>query len=180
MAGTHIALLRGINVGKAKRIAMADLRALLESLGYEDVRTLLNSGNIVFTVRRAAADPAPRIEGAILKQLGVSTRVTVLPARELAEALAANPLRNVADDPARMLVTVLRKPTDRTRLAALAKEDWSPEGFAVGRRVAYLWCAGGIIESRILKAVERLLGQDSTSRNWTTMMKLHALCSGGG
>jgi uncharacterized protein (DUF1697 family) len=60
MSATHVALLRGINVGKAKRVAMADLRALLEELGYADVRTLLNSGNVVFTAPRAAkGDPGP-------------------------------------------------------------------------------------------------------------------------
>src|SRR5436190_7614221 len=99
MAGRQVALLRGINVGRAKRVAMADLRALIEGLGYGDVRTLLNSGNVVFTAPRAAPDnAAARIEKALATDLGVSARVTVLTAQELAEAVAANPLLEVADD----------------------------------------------------------------------------------
>ena len=80
----YVALLRGINVGKAKRVAMADLRAALESLGYTDVATLLNSGNAVFTAPPAAAGRAAAdIQAAVLARTGVSSRVTVLDAEEL-------------------------------------------------------------------------------------------------
>jgi uncharacterized protein (DUF1697 family) len=99
MASKQVALLRGINVGRAKRVSMADLRALVENLGYGDVRTLLNSGNIVFTSPRAApGDAAARIERALAAELGVAARVTVVTAAELAAAVSANPLLAVADD----------------------------------------------------------------------------------
>src|SRR6266496_1648635 len=85
MTRRHVALIRGINVGRAKRVAMADLRALVGDLGYGEVRTLLNSGNVVFTVPASArGDPAPRIEQAMTARLGISARVTVLTAAELA------------------------------------------------------------------------------------------------
>ena len=84
MGSRHVALIRGINVGRAKRVAMADLRALMESLGYGDARTLLNSGNIVFTAGREGPDRIrARIERAMAARLGVSARVTVLTAAEL-------------------------------------------------------------------------------------------------
>ena len=176
MTRTQIALIRGINVGKAKRVAMADLRALVEGLGYRDVRTLLNSGNVVFSVPGASrADAAPRIEQALAKKLGVTARVTVLTAAELAAAVKGNPLLKVAQDPSRLLVTVLAKPADRARLDALVKEDWAPDVLAVGKRVAYLWCASGILESRLNIAVSRTLGDGATSRNWATLLKLKAL-----
>jgi hypothetical protein len=93
---TYVGLLRGINVGHAKRVAMADLRALVEKLGYGDVRTLLNSGNIVFTGPGASPeDAAARIEAALSSRLGVSARVTVLTAAQLAAAAAANPLLGI-------------------------------------------------------------------------------------
>src|SRR5204862_6684845 len=77
----YVALIRGINVGRAKRVAMADLRALVEDLGYGEVRTLLNSGNVVFRVPAARRGDIPgRIEKAITAWLGVSTRVVVLSA----------------------------------------------------------------------------------------------------
>ena len=178
MAGTHVALIRGINVGRAKRIAMADLRALVEDLGYRDVRTLLNSGNVVFTAPgavRGAADA--RIEKAMVTRLGVAARVTILTAAELASAVARNPLGKVAADPSRMLVAVLRKPGERTRLAGLARRDWAPEALAIGPRVAYLWCPAGALESPLWVAVGRALGDAVTTRNWSTMTKLHALAT---
>lgn len=175
---TMVALIRGINVGRAKRVAMADLRALVGDLGYGDVRTLLNSGNAVFTARRGAADDAAaRIESAMTKRLGVSARVTVLTAAELAAIVARPPLRGIADNPSRLLVTVLTRPADRSRLAPLAKQDWAPEAMALGARVAYLWCPEGVLASRLAEAIGRLLGDGATTRNWATMTKLHALCS---
>jgi uncharacterized protein (DUF1697 family) len=179
VAGTLVALLRGINVGKAKRVAMADLRALLEGLGYGDVRTLLNSGNVVFTAGRTAPDKAAaRIEAALTDRLGVSARVTVLTAAELAAAVADNPLLGIASDPARFLIAVLRDPADRTKVLPLTKQDWAPEAVAVGKRVAYLWCADGILASPVAAAVNRALGDGVTARNWATVQKLHALATG--
>lgn len=175
----HVALLRGVNVGRAKRVAMADLRRLFEALGFERVRTLLNSGNVVFEAG-AKGPLAPRIERALADELGLSARVTVLPAAELARILGANPLRAVAKDPARLLVTVLARPADARRLAPLARQDWAPEALAVGPRAAYLWCPGGVSASRVWKAVERALADGATSRNAATMAKLLALAQAGG
>jgi uncharacterized protein (DUF1697 family) len=176
VAHRKIALIRGINVGRAKRVAMADLRALVEDLGYGDVRTLLNSGNVVFTTSRAApGDAAARIEKTLATKLGVSARVTVLTAAELAAAIADNPFLQIADDPSRFLVAVLNNPADRPKLNPLMKQDWTAEVLAIGARVAYLWCADGILASRLLEAVNRLLGDAVTTRNWATVMKLHAL-----
>ena len=100
-----IALLRGINVGRAKRVAMADLRKVLSDMGYSDVRTLLNSGNVVFDCNAAdAADCAARIEEALVLKLGVPAKVTVIEATQLAEIVNENSLQNVADDHSRLLV----------------------------------------------------------------------------
>jgi uncharacterized protein (DUF1697 family) len=101
--------------------------------------------------------------------------VTVLTAAELAAAVAENPLGKVATDPTRLLVTVLTNPADRKRLLPLARQDWTPDVLAVGRRVAYLWCPKGMLESRLAQAVSRLLGDAATARNWATVTKLHAL-----
>lgn len=175
----RVALLRGINVGKAKRIAMADLRALFAELGYADVRTLLNSGNVVFTVTSGGdADHASRIEGAILERLGVASRVTVLLGEEVAEALRENPLAAVADNPSRLLILVLQGPEVVARLRPLLDESWEPEALGLGRRMAYLWCGGGILESRLTEAVNRVVKDAGTARNLATMTKLLALVEG--
>jgi uncharacterized protein (DUF1697 family) len=181
MAGSHVALLRGINVGRAKRVAMADLRVLVADLGYLDVKTLLNSGNVVFTVPRTArGDAADRIEKAMGKRLGVSARVTVLTAAEVADIVRANPLGKVADHPSRLLVAVLSNPADRARLVPLARQNWAPEALALGKRVSYLWCPRGSLESRVANAVNQVLGDAVTARNWATMTKLHALVTARG
>ena len=176
MTGRQAALLRGVNVGPAKRVAMADLRALVESLGYADVRTLLNSGNVVYSAPGVApAAAAAGIEEALAARLGVSARVVALSAAELAVAVADNPLLGVVDNPSRLLVAVLAEPAARARLEPLLEQDWAPEALALGVRVAYLWCPDGVIASRLSAAVGRLAGDGVTSRNWTTMTKLAAL-----
>jgi uncharacterized protein (DUF1697 family) len=179
MSRRHVALIRGINVGRAKRVAMSDLREIVEGLGYGDVRTLLNSGNVVFTVPASAAKgPAARIEKAMAARLGISARVAVLTAAELAAVVADNPLGKMADDPARLFVTVLLDPADRKHLLPLARQDWKPDVLAVGARAAYLWCPRGMMDSRLAAEVIRLLGDGGTTRNWATVTKLHALAGG--
>jgi uncharacterized protein (DUF1697 family) len=155
---------------------MADLRVMVAELGYGAVQTLLNSGNVVFTVPSGnRADPAPRLERALASRLGVTSRVTVLTAAEVAEIVAKNPLHKVADNPSRLLVFVLTHPPDRSKLQSLTEQDWAPEALALGRRAAYLWCPAGSIDSRLAAAVGKILGDAVTSRNWATMTKLHAL-----
>ena len=100
-----VALLRGINVGRAKRVAMSDFRALLHSLGYRNVRTLLNSGNAVFD---CSAEPraklADRIQAAVAEKLGVVAVVVVKSAKDMAAVVSGNKLAAVATDPSRLLV----------------------------------------------------------------------------
>jgi uncharacterized protein (DUF1697 family) len=175
-ASQYVALLRGINVGRAKRIAMEDLRALVEELGCANVRTLLNSGNVVFTASAdAAREIATRIEGAMAGRLGVTARVTVLSARELNVVASGNPLAGGGRDASRLLAGFLRTPADRRRLEPLAREDWTPDALALGARVAYIWCAEGLLESRLFEAVGRSLRDGVTTRNWATVKKLQAL-----
>lgn len=172
----QVALIRGINVGRAKRVAMSELRALMEEMGYGDVRTLLNSGNVVFTAPGASPEEiAARIEDALAGQLGVPARVLALTAAELDEIVRDNPLTGIASDPSRLLVAVLADPADRARLEPLAGQEWAPEALALGKRVAYLWCPEGVIASRVMEAVNRTLGDAVTTRNWATVTKLHRL-----
>lgn len=178
MPDTFVALLRGINVGKAKRISMADLKKVVEGLGYGDVRTLLNSGNVVFTAPKSAArDAGPKIEKAIARKLGVASKVTVIDATELVAAVD-HPLGKVAKEPRLLLVAVLASATDKSLLAPLAKQKWTPEALAIGDRVAWLWVPNGQIDSPLAKAIWKALGDRVTARNMATMLKLHALLEG--
>jgi len=179
MPHSHIALIRGINVGTAKRLAMADLRKLVERLGYTDVRTLLNSGNIVFnSPRTAVAAIATRIEKSIVEKLHFAAKVVVLTAAELAVVVEANPLLGVADNPSRLMVAVPKTVADLARLKPLTQEAWGKEVLALGSRAGYLWIPAGIIDSKLATAVGRTLGDAVTTRNWATTLKLHALATG--
>ncbi|MGX9786276.1 DUF1697 domain-containing protein [Janthinobacterium lividum] len=174
----QVALLRGINVGRAKRVAMADLRKLLGDLGFAQVRTVLNSGNVVYDGGKVApAEAAARIEEALVLKLGVAARVTVLSASQFAELIEQNPLAPAADA-ARLLVLVLNNPADVQRLAPLLQQPWQPEALALGRWAAYAWCPDGVLASKVVAALGVLLGDGVTSRNWATMQKLHALLNG--
>ena len=176
MMNMQVALLRGINVGTAKRVAMADLRTLLEGLGFRDVRTLLNSGNVVFSAPKDGdRKVAARIEKAIAGKLRVESRVVVLSGREVADVVRDNPLAEVANDPSRLLVVVPRDPSDRLRLTPLLKTRWGREVLAIGTRAAYLWCADGIGVSELWPEVDRALERSGTGRNIATMTKLLAM-----
>lgn len=173
----RVALIRGINVGRAKRIAMADLRDLVAALGYEDVSTVLNSGNVLFTLpARQRGEPGPRIEKGIRDQFGISARVTVITPADLAQMMAENPLAAQATDLSRLLAVVPSNPRDIEKLALLTTQNWSPDQFALGQRMAYIWCPDGILASRLAAVLMGRLFQDSvTTRNWATMTKLHDL-----
>jgi uncharacterized protein (DUF1697 family) len=175
VASRYVALMRGINVGRAKRVAMADLRAMLSRLGCRDVRTILNSGNVVFSAsRQPPRRIGKRIEEAMAEELGVSAHVTVLTAAEFACVVEENTLAKVAPDPARMLVAFCSDASHLKQLDAIKRQEWAPEAFAAGSLAAYLWCAEGILESRLLAVVGRALGESTTTRNWATVRKVHA------
>jgi uncharacterized protein (DUF1697 family) len=171
---TQIVLLRGINVGRAKRVAMADLRALLEELGYENVRTLRNSGNVVLSGEQGRTLGA-RIERALAEGLGVPSRTIVLSADELAAVVQDNPLLDQADHPSRLQVAFLADLADRARLEPLLGQDWQPEALALGARVAYMWCPDGLSKSALHKAVSDRLDDRVTTRTWSTVLKVHAM-----
>jgi uncharacterized protein (DUF1697 family) len=171
-----VTLLRGVNnIGATRRVAMADLRTLFEGLGFRDVRTLLNSGNVVFAAPKAAGgEVQARIEKG-LATIGLTSPVILLSGAEVAAAIRRNPLSRLATNPSQCLVVV---PPTRSRLARLRPllgRRWAPEVLALGPRVAYLWCARGVARSPLWAAVDRALERTGTVRNLATMSKLMAL-----
>jgi uncharacterized protein (DUF1697 family) len=173
---TYVALLRGVNNVGTRRVAMADLRVLFESLGFRKVRTLLNSGNVIFSAATEGRDDlCGRIEKAVAARLGLSSPVIVLSADEVAEAVRGNPLLRVATNPSHLLVVAPRDSAHLERLKPLLKERWAPEVLALGNRVAYLWCAKGVAKSPVWTAVDRALERTGTARNIATLTKAVAL-----
>ena len=169
---TYVALLRGVNNVGSRRVAMADLRALFVGLGFRDVRTLLNSGNVVFSVRnQGRSEVKARVEKALASRLGLTSPIILLSAGEVVAAVRDNPLSRVATNPSRLLVLVPQVPSRLARLKPLLAVEWSPEALALGRRVAYLWCANGVAKSPLWTAVDRALERTGTARNIGTFTK---------
>ena len=172
----YVALFRGINVGKAKRIAMADLRKLLEKMGYADVRTLLNSGNAIFSARaQSPVRISQRLRVEVANELGVDALVIVKSAQQVADIIAGNVLGKIATDGSRLLVAMASEARSIAALKKYSGKEWGDERMHVGKHAAYLWCANGILQSRVAEALLSDLAGAGTTRNWATLGKIHAL-----
>lgn len=185
---THVALLRGINVGGKNKVAMADLRAVVAELGHTGVSTYINSGNVVFSAPPGAdiAAMSQAMSAAIAARLGVITPVVIVPRDELAEILDANPFLEESD-PRRVHAVFLSAPAGPDLLGKIdaavasaaakgARDSVRPAG-----RVLYLHTPDGFGNSDVSEAVMRMLGGPKatvigTARNWATATKLLSLC----
>lgn len=170
----YVALLQGINVGRHRRIAMADLRSLVEGLGYAEVRTHLNSGNVVFTGEEAAsATVARRIEDAIREQFGLEVPVVVRTGEELVRIVAANPFPEAAADHKTLHVTFLAAEPDPERVAALAEAERGEDDYRVAGADVYLFYPNRLTGATFMPTgLDRALGVVATSRNWRTVTRL--------
>jgi len=172
----YVALFRGINVGKAKRIAMADLRTLLGKLGFTDIQTLLNSGNAIFTgAAEAPGKLAARLRAAVAKKLGVDALVIIKSGKDVAGIMAGNALEKLATDHSKLLVAMTNDAKALAALESIAKAEWGTEEVHVGKHAAYVWCANGILESKAAVALLKNLNETGTTRNWATLAKIQAL-----
>jgi len=171
-----VALLRGVNVGKAKRVPMADFRDLLTGLGYTRVATLLNSGNAVFDAEPdRPAEHAEAIAAAILARLKVQVPVVVVSAADLAAIVEELPFEVDAAEHARFLVVFAQDCRSLPGLAAVEPILLPGERFAIGAHAAYLLCAAGILQSKAGAALLGKLAGSATTRNWATVQKLLTL-----
>jgi uncharacterized protein (DUF1697 family) len=179
-----IALLRGINVGGRSMVTMADLRALLEMLHFENVRSILQSGNLVFDTphpplrgtlsrgERGDKDIEALLEKESKKRLGLETDFFVRSAKELAAIIDANPFpKEAKNDPGRLVVLFLKGSGDGKALQKAIKDREIARG--EGRQI-YVYYPDGQGRSRLTNAIiEKTLGTRVTARNWNTVLKLH-------
>jgi uncharacterized protein (DUF1697 family) len=167
----YVALLRGINVGGHGKIAMADLRALMGALGFEDVATLLQSGNVVFTAKATSPDQLVRVlEGALDAELGMSVKCLVRTGVEMRSVVDQNPLAEVATDNARFLVTFLSSPLHGT---PPDPAEFAPEQFRIAGREIYMWFPDGVRNAKLARVNwDRKYKVVATGRNWNTVTKL--------
>jgi uncharacterized protein (DUF1697 family) len=174
----YAALLRGINLGRHKRVAMADLRALVEALGCADVRTYVQSGNVVFRSDRGAADLVRAIEKAIDKKLGLDVTVMIRTDRQLCNLVAKNPFLGPKLRQKTLYVSFLAGKPDRSRVRQLRAGNFEPERFEVVGEDVYLFFPNGYGRVKLNNAMlERQLGVAATTRNWRTVTALAELAA---
>ena len=183
---THLALLRGINVGGRNRVAMADLRRVVAALGHTEVATYIQSGNVVFSTRDADARAvAAGLEGAIADELGVPAAVVVVDRDELAAVVAGNPFPDVSD-PKRLHVVFTAGEIGPDTAAAVAAEverarqRGGGDDARVAGRAIYLHTPDGIGRSELAVRLARpAAGAVGTARNWATVTRLLAMLESG-
>ncbi len=169
----QIALLRGINVGRNRRVGMAELRSVLGGLGYGDVGTHLQSGNVLLTSDVSGKALEQRLEQGLSARLGLELKVLVRSRAELAKVIARDPLGDVADNPSRYVVTFLARKLEPKAVRELAALAVPPEQFAAAGRELYTWHPDGIRNSELAGVLAgRRLGVTATARNWNTVKKL--------
>lgn len=172
------ALLRGVNVGGANKVPMAQLREMVAGLGFLDVASHLQSGNVVFSAPGTEqVQAAAAIEAVIAEHLGLEIAVLTRTAAEMARVVRAHPLRQIATNPSRLLVVFLSAPVDQTRIGEVDASSYAPDRFLAGEREIYVWAPNGVSETKLTYAFweKQLGGVTATARNWNTVERLHAM-----
>ena len=175
---TFAAMLRGINVGGQKRLLMTTLREIFEGSGFTNIKTYVQSGNVVFeSGEQDRSVLAKRIEAHIEQTCGYPVQVFIRQAQELKRILAGNPfLDNRNEDPSKLHVTFLYQSPPETRWSKLIPPGDILDELAIGELAIYLFCPTGYAKTRLSNSFfERRLGMPVTTRNWNTVNALYKL-----
>ena len=169
----QIVLLRGINIGPRNRLAMPELREALEDVGFADVRTYVQSGNVVLLSKLKAPETARKVERLIGDRFGLEIAVVARTRAELARVVAKNPLGDVVKDPKRYQVSFLAEKLDRETQKKLEAAAAGAERVVFSGCEIYAWHPAGVARSKLWAALASdRLGVPATARNWTTVTKL--------
>lgn len=174
---TYIALLRGINIGGNHILPMKELVAILETLGFENIQTYIQSGNVVFrSGKKIGAKDAAEISGAIFRKKGFEPKVLLLSAKQLQDAIKHNPFPT--DDGKALHFLFLESKPGQPNMERLETLKGKSEAFKLDKKVFYLYAPEGVGRSKLAVAVEKSLGVPVTGRNWNTVSKLAAMVEG--
>jgi uncharacterized protein (DUF1697 family) len=169
----QVLLLRGVNLGPARRVPMAALRELLNESGYEEVRTYVQSGNVVVSSKQRPRKLESEVGRLISERFGFEVEVVARTRDELAAVLKRNPLRGVVTNPKRYQVSFLSAPLSEAVGKRLHGLVAGSEALAIDDREVYAWHPEGVARSKLSKALGgKALGVTATSRNWTTVETL--------
>jgi len=176
---TYISMLRGINVGGHKRIKMDQLRSSLEALGLNDVKTYIQSGNVVFkTAKASSAALSRKIETKIARVFGFPVSVITRTSDDMETIVKSNPFLNAQGiDPEKLHIAFLSQPPAASALTKLEALMLSPDQFRCLGQELYLYLPNGVSGSVLMKnPLDRVLAVVTTTRNWRTVNTLHQMC----
>ncbi len=166
-----IALLRGVG-GGIRPLPMRELVSALEGIGLKDVRTYIQSGNVIFSSTKQPARLAAEIERCIEKKFGIHSKTFVLSVQDLQRAAKANPFPQADGEPKTLHLFFLAQPAKAAKLDAMNELKSKTEQFVLKDKVFYFYTPQGFGISKLAAKAERLLGVDTTARNWRTVGKL--------
>ncbi len=175
----YISILRGINVSGQKKIKMLDLKVLYETLGFQNVVTYIQSGNVVFDSNdKKISDITIKIENAISRKYKFAVPVQIRTKSDFQKIIKDIPFSSVdlVEEDTKVLVTFLSEKPDKEKITAIEKFVISPERLVVKGKHVYLYCPNGYGKSKLSNTfLENKLGVVATTRNWKSVSKLHEM-----
>lgn len=176
-----VALFSGINVGGNRIVKMAELKSFFEGLGFDDVATYVQSGNVVFRAAKGdAAKLTGELEAAFEKKWGFNSRIMVRGAGWLERLVRNNPYPEVAGEPTKLHAYALEREPTAEEAKRLAEKCTGPERFEIKGDVLYLHAPDGLGKSVFANLIGRTLKVPGTARNWRSVLALHDLAGGAG
>lgn len=176
---TRIALLRSVNVLGKNMIKMPELALAFEKAGYRNVRTYIQSGNILFETSEESDELlSAKIRELITRKFGLTIQVVVISPEELAKIVALNPfVKKPGIDLSKQHVTFLDSDIDPEKAQKLLTYNYPPDEIIIGSRVVYVHCPDGYGRTKFHNNfIEKKLAANATSRNWNTCLKLLEMC----
>ena len=171
-----IAMLRGINVGGKRKILMADLKSMCVKLGLKNVKTYIQSGNLIFNSDRKSEELQKELENAIAKKFGFDVPVIVKTGNELENSIENNPFLDENTEINQLHLTFLKEKPLKENLQKTLTFNYEPDKFKIDDQDIFIFCAGKYHKSKLTNNFfEKQLKVGATTRNWKTVLKLAEL-----
>lgn len=172
---TYILLFRGINVGGNKVVKMETLRTVLNKAGFADVKTYIQSGNLVLTSNQTARRVGETVSTSFSTTFGFDSRVSVRNIDEWNCMIAKNPYPNASDNPKSLHAVILDDDPTDSALAEFASKAGESESFTLRNRILYLYTPDGFGTSKLALALDKVLKVPLTARNWRTVLTIQEM-----
>jgi uncharacterized protein (DUF1697 family) len=175
---TKIAILRGINVGGKRKILMADLKKMLQDMGYQNIQTYIQSGNLIFEVNEKLENKeiTQKIENTILEKFNFEVPVIILSSDEIENAIRNNPYYKTNTDINKLHLTFLNEEPEKDKKEEIESFDFAPDQFKIIGKNAFIYCKDSYHKSKLTNNFfEKKLEVKATTRNWKTVLKLWEL-----